>query len=288
MKEKIENRLLSVEVSHAGAELSSIFHKLQQKEYLWQGDNAWWPRKAPVLFPVVGKLNNNSFQVNGESFSLPQHGFARDETFALLERSTDRLLFILRSTEKILRNYPFEFELLIGYELNEARLNVTYEVKNTGKDPMYFSIGAHPGFNCPLNATERFSDYYLEFEKEETLERHLLTEGTFNGKTERVMNGSKILTLEEELFKKDAIVFKNMNSERIFLRSKKSDYSLEFAFKDFPFFGIWTKPGAPFICLEPWCGIADNMNFKGELKDKEGIVSLAAGDHFKRSWSVGV
>lgn len=288
MKEKIENEYISVGISHAGAELNSVFHKLQQKEYLWQGSDAWWPRKAPVLFPVVGKLNNNSFSLNGKSFSLPQHGFARDETFSVLEQKSDMILFILRSDEQSLTRYPFPFELLIRYELNARTLNVTYEVRNTGTETMYFSIGAHPGFNCPLNADERFSDYYLEFEKEETLERHLLTEGTFNGATERVMSNAKILPLDEELFRKDAIVFKNMKSERICLKSKRSDYSLEFAFKDFPYFGIWTKPGAPFICLEPWCGIADNMNFKGGLKDKEGIVSLAPATDFIRSWSVKI
>jgi galactose mutarotase-like enzyme len=288
MIEKIENECLSIEVSSSGAELKSLFHKASEKEYLWQGNAAWWPRSAPVLFPVVGKLNNNTYRSNGLTYHLPQHGFARDLDFLLVEKHRNKLVFSLRSDENTLNNYPFEFELQISYELLASRVIISYEVKNTGEQDMYFSIGAHPGFNCPLNDTELFSDHFLEFEKEETLDRYLLDEGAFNGKTERVMSNTKILELNEELFRKDAIVFKNMRSEFVILKSKHPGASLKFEFKGFPYFGIWTKPGAPFICLEPWCGIADNKDFNGELKDKEGIVCLEPKNNFLRHYSVEI
>lgn len=288
MKEKIENNLLSIEVDHSGAELWSVFDKTAQKEYLWSGNGAWWSRRAPVLFPIVGKLNGNTYTFKGQKYDLPQHGFARDLEFLLIEKNKNRLVFALHSNKSTLSIFPFEFELQISYELVANKLIVTYEVKNTGTQDMYFSIGAHPGFNCPLNPDETFSDYFLEFEKQETFDRHLLDEGLFNGKTERLMTAEKILELKEELFQKDAIVFKDIRSSFVTLRSHNSSTSLKIECKDFPYFGIWTKPGAPFICLEPWCGMADNKGFKGELQEKEGIVCLGAKKNFMRSFSMEI
>jgi galactose mutarotase-like enzyme len=288
MREKLENDLLSITADNSGAELRSLFYKPEQKEFLWQGNAAWWPRSAPILFPIVGKLNNNTYRFKGITYQLPQHGFARDHEFLLTEKHTNKIVFTLHSNEATLKAYPFEFVLLISYELFGNRLITSYEVKNTGKQDMYFSIGAHPGFNCPFNNNEHFSDYFLEFEKEETLDRYLLNEGTFKGNTERVMTSTKILPLHEELFLKDAIVFKNMQSTFVNLKSKLSGSSLKFEFKDFPYFGIWTKPGATFICLEPWCGIADNKDFNGDLKEKEGIIRLPQGNNFIRSYSIEI
>jgi galactose mutarotase-like enzyme len=288
MTEKIGNDLLNIEVSVSGAELASIYHIPTQKEYLWQGDDKWWLRRAPVLFPVVGKLKDNSFQVNLERYNLGQHGFARDKDFSLIERKNNKLVFSLCSDESTLKIYPFHFELLITYEIRSNILKITYEVKNTDQKEIFFSIGAHPGFNCPLSKDELFSDYYLEFEKTESLDRHLLEGGLFTGLTEPVMIDSNKIDLSYDLFTKDAIVFKNMRSAYIYLKSKKNKHSLKFNFSDFPYFGIWTKPGAPFICLEPWCGIADNQNFRGELKGKEGIIGLYPGNSFLRSYSIEV
>ncbi|MCE3279072.1 MAG: Aldose 1-epimerase [Bacteroidetes bacterium] len=288
MTEKIGNDLLNIEVSVSGAELSSIYHIPSKKQYLWQGGEKWWPRRAPVLFPVVGKLKDNTFQVNGEKYNLGQHGFARDKDFSLIERNNNKLVFSLSSDESTLKVYPFHFELLIIYEIRSNCLQITYQVKNKDQKEIFFSIGAHPGFNCPVNKDELFSDYYLEFEETESLDRHLLEGGLFTGLTEPVMIDSNRIDLSYELFAKDAIVFKNMKSTSIYLKSKKNKHSLKFNFSDFPYFGIWTKPGAPFICLEPWCGIADNQYFEGELKDKEGIIGLDTGSSFLRSYLVEV
>ncbi|MDQ3046368.1 MAG: aldose 1-epimerase family protein [Bacteroidota bacterium] len=288
MTEILTNDHLQIKINAAGAELQSFWHKQKKKEYLWQGNPESWPRRAPVLFPIVGKLNNNSYTYKETSFSLPQHGFARDKNFRVEHQSGSMITFLLSSDDETLTNYPFPFELRIVYELKEKSLFVQYIIRNTGKEEMLFSIGAHPGFICPLNEAESFSDYFLEFEKEETLERHLLTEGVFNGKTELVMKSENILPLTEGLFSKDAIVFKNMKSTYMILKSKRSDYLLKFSFPGFPYFGIWKKPGANFICLEPWLGIADNHDHSGELKNKEGILSLAPDLEFKASYSISV
>jgi galactose mutarotase-like enzyme len=284
--ETIENNSLLITISTLGAELKSIYAKERQQEYLWQGSPDWWPRRAPVLFPIVGKLNNNVYRVNGKVFSLPQHGFARDNEFVVGERGADTIEFVLKSGNELLQNYPFPFELRIRYSLEGPQLHVRYDVENKGSQRMYFSIGAHPGF--PLQSGETLSDYYIEFEKAETLDRHLLDEGLFNGKTERVISNEKILSLNNDLFAKDAIVFKGMQSTWLFLRSRKSDYRLKFSCEGFPYFGIWSKPGAPFLCLEPWCGLADSKGFEGEFKDKEGIQALEAGMIFSRSFSIEI
>lgn len=288
MIEAIENEFLKIEIETAGAELRSIYHKIKKREFLWQGDPEFWPRRAPVLFPIVGKLKGNEYKVDGKIFKLTQHGFARDKEFATFKTNDSKVTFALISDKDSIKVYPFDFELKITYELIQNTLKVYYEVINPGEDQIYFSIGAHPGFICPVNSNEKFEDYYIEFEKEETLSRHLLDEGLFNGKTEAILNDSRILDLNYDLFLKDAIVLKNMRSTYLILKSKSSDHSLKFEFSKFPYFGIWTKPNAPFICLEPWCGIADNINVEGELKEKEGIIILRKGEIFDRNYSITI
>jgi galactose mutarotase-like enzyme len=286
MIETIENEFLKIEVDLAGAELKSIYHKERSQEYVWQGSPDWWPRRAPVLFPIVGKLNQNGYRFGEKSFSLPQHGFARDTRFNVQSNNGEAMTFCLSANAGLLEKYPFQFDLKINYRLKENILLETYEVVNPGSEPIYFSIGAHPGF--ALQPGEILSDYYIEFEKAETLDRHLLEEGLFNGSTERVLTNEKILNIEADAFKRDAIVFKGMKSRYVFLKSRKSPYSIKFDFPDFPYFGIWSKPGASFICLEPWCGLADRKGFEGELKDKEGIQMLGGGQTFSRGFSIEV
>lgn len=288
MTESIENDFLRIEISTLGAELKSIFHKHKNQEYLWQGDANWWPRSAPVLFPVVGKLNNNEYYVDGKTYSLPQHGFARDMEFTVVEKVADIIVFELKSTEETLAKFPYSFSLKITYSLAENKLFTNYKVENVSSEEMCFSIGAHPGFICPMYENETLEDYYLELQYEETLARHLLENGLFTGESEIIITDTKVLNLHAGLFEKDAIVFKNMRSTYMFLKSKKSDYYLKFSFDGFPYFGIWQKPGAPFICLEPWCGIADNKGFSGAFSEKEGIVKLDGNEVFEREFYVEV
>lgn len=155
---------------------------------------------------------------------------------------------------------------------------------------MYFSVGGHPGFNVPFYSHEQYSDYYLEFEESEALRRHLLTDkGLLNGDTELLMERGSVLPLNHSLFAKDAIVLKNLNSERVTLASKNSALKIALTYKGFPYLGIWSKPGnAPFVCIEPWCGIASSATDGGELKEKEGINELAPKQVFERTFSIAV
>jgi galactose mutarotase-like enzyme len=282
----IENDHLKIEVASAGAELKSIVKKKNRAQYIWNGSAEWWPRSAPVLFPIVGKLNNNAYQYQGKTYSLPQHGFARDQEFVVRSATNESIALRLTAQEDLMLQYPFPFTLTITYSLNESDLHISYEVANTGKSLQYFSIGAHPGF--ALAPGETLNDYYLEFEHAETASRYLLENGLFTGVTEPVLNNTNRLDIDEKLFLKDAIVFKNMKSTAVSLKSRKSAHALTYSFEGFPYFGIWSKPGAPFLCLEPWCGLADPVGFQGDLSIKEGITRLEPGAVWVRNTTIKV
>lgn len=286
---KLENDCLQVTVQTFGAELSSIINKENNQEYLWQADPKFWNRHAPVLFPIVGRLKDNAYTYNGKNYTLPQHGFARDMVFSLKDQSEDELKFSLKHQNETLENYPFKFEFEISYKLIGSAVKVSYRISNIDNKEIYFSVGAHPAFICPLNLEEKFDDYYLEFDEVESAERHLLSNGLFNNKTESVLESSNQLPLTYGLFEKDAIVFKNLKSTTVSLKSKKSNNGVKFSFNGFPYLGIWTKNfGAPFLCIEPWCGLADNEKASGYLSEKEGIIKLLPDLNFKRSFDIQI
>jgi galactose mutarotase-like enzyme len=289
MVHHLQNDQYRVAVQEQGAELSSFRSLQQDLEYIWTADPAIWPRHAPVLFPVVGKLPQGQYRYRGQTYALPQHGFARDEPFELVHQTDQALTLALTSSPKTLALYPFPFRLEISYLLQGNSLETGYRVVNTGPEELFFSIGAHPGFNCPLLPGEKFEDYYLAFEKPETASRYLLDQGLQNQQTQPVLAAAQQLPLRYELFEQDAIVLKGLQSQQISLRSRQHAHGLDFEFKGYPYFGIWTKEaGAPFICLEPWHGIASRVGDSGELTEKEGIIRLAAGADFSCSYTIRV
>ena len=283
----LENDFIKIDVSSQGAELQSIYNKKYNIEYLWQGDSSIWPRRAPVLFPIVGKVKNNQYTYNQDSYALPQHGFARDSIFLLVASSESSCIYRLHHSEETLKVFPFEFELDISYSIEGTTLKVSYRISNpSSKNDIYFSIGAHPGFRCPLVEGDKFEDYYLEFEKSENLSRILLDSGLRGDETEAVTLINNKLPLTVDLFgPKDAIVVTGLNSERISLKSNKSKHGLHFNYKDYPWFGIWSKPG-PFICLEPWMGVADDIHSIGDFIKKESIQKLKPQSEIQYSYSI--
>ena len=283
----ISNGEIEISAKTSGAELTSVKKISNGLEYLWQGDKEVWGRNAPVLFPIVGKVKNNTYQVDGREYSLPQHGFARDKDFELIEKTETLLSYSLKYSEETLDVYPFKFELLIQYELDKYALTTRYIIKNLDNKEIYFSIGAHPGFICPILPDENYSDYYLEFEKEEIQSMALLDNGLRNGKFKPVLNNEKIIPLSYELFKDDALIFKNLNSRIISLKSKRSGHGFHFSIQGFPYVGIWSKPG-PFVCIEPWLGVADSIDSTGDFKNKEGIIKLPQDKSFDCEFSVVV
>ncbi len=288
MISSIRNGALEISVDTRGAELTGLISLSDRMERLWQADPKIWPRHAPILFPIVGKLENDQCKIGTDVYTLSQHGFARDCEFKLLDRQPDRLLYQLSSDEQTLKKYPYRFELNVRYELRNNDLNIEYLVRNIDRQTIWFSIGAHPGFNCPFRPGEMLSDYSLEFDKPENAARHFLEDGVFSGKTERILNNTRLLPLTQDLFDHDAVIFKNLRSKKVALKSKNGAAGISVAFDGFPYLGIWSKPGAHFVCIEPWCGVADTKGRGGDFRKKEGIISLDPDKMFTCNYTISV
>ncbi|MBF9239146.1 AAA family ATPase [Hymenobacter sp. BT683] len=273
-----------------GAELTSLVTLADGLEYLWPADPAVWARHAPVLFPLVGRLPGDAYYHEGRDYSLPQHGFARDQMFTVAQQSASQLVFQLRHDEKTRAVFPFAFELTITYTLRDALLTVRWDVRNPAPEqPLLFSIGAHPALRCPLLPDEQFEDYFFEFDHPVTLDRHLLQGGLLTGQTAPVLRNERELPLSYELFADDALVFKHYDFTRLTLRSHKSAHFVRFQFDGFPYLGLWTKgPGAGFVCIEPWHGIASPTGEPGELSEKEGILTLEPGQVFSAAYTIEI
>lgn len=281
----LQDDILSIKVNPKGAELVSLFHKNDKIEYLWNADPAFWGKHSPVLFPIVGALKDNCYYYNNKSYMLGRHGFARDRIFSLNGASSSELCLTLLSDERSLLQFPFKFRLDIIYQLQDNRLLVTYRVTNTGSAEMYFSIGGHPAFSVPFIKGTDYTDYYLEFEKTETADRWPISaEGLIETRSKPLLSNMQQLPLQRALFYQDALVFKDIRSERVSLRHKDSSKGISFIFKGFPYLGIWAAKDADFVCIEPWCGIADSVNTNQQLKSKEGINNLPVDGVFERKW----
>jgi galactose mutarotase-like enzyme len=285
----LENEVLRVEVASKGAELQSIVNTVLGIEYLWNGNPAFWAKRSPVLFPIVGALKNNSYTYQGKSYQLPRHGFARDMEFEVDKQSQKEITLLLRSNTETKKNYPFDFEFRIRYLLQGDELSTEYMVTNTGSGILFFSVGGHPAFRLPLTADTQFSDYYLRFEETENLSRWPISkDGLIENQPIPVLEDTNRLKLQKSLFYQDALVFKYPASSEISLVSGKTNHGIQFQMGEFPFLGIWSARDADFICLEPWCGIADSVNSNQQLEQKEGMEKMAPGKMFSRQWRVKV
>jgi galactose mutarotase-like enzyme len=281
----LENDSLKASVHPMGGELQSLYRKDLELEYLWNGNPEFWPRHSPLLFPIVGGLIEDSYLYNEKKYTLAKHGFARDTQFEIENSSKESASFVLRSNDDTLKSYPFSFVLKISYKLEANRITVTYEVENPSVQTMYFSIGTHPAFNVPLIEGTSYNDYFLEFEQPEDSLRHTLDGNILNSTVPYLQNQSR-LHLEESLFYEDAIIFKDLRSSSISIKTDKSVHGLKFNFSGFPYMGIWAAKDAPFVCIEPWYGIPDSENHNQKIEEKEGIIALTAGQRWSKSWNL--
>jgi len=285
----LENNFLQVTVDDKGAELKSLVSKSTGIDYMWSGDPAYWGKTSPILFPIVGALKDNTFIYKGKSYTLPRHGFARDMYFEVKQEEPETAVFCLESSDTSRENYPFDFELEVRYKLAEDQLAVTYQVVNKGKKDMLFSLGAHPAFRVPMVENTSYEDHYLHFNQPESALRWPIVEGGLISETTvKFFEEDTRLKLTRELFYEDALVFKNLRSNTISIQSDRHAHGLDFQFEGFPFFGIWAAPNADFVCLEPWCGIADSVSHNQKLEKKEGIQKLPAQKTWGRSWRVHI
>ena len=277
----ISNSQLSATINTLGAELISLVKN--NKNYIWQVDETYWNKTSPVLFPIVGRLKNDSFTYNGNSYQLPRHGFARNMEFSFDKKSEHQVIFELNETEETKANYPFDFKLLMAYTLMDNELVIEYFVRNQSDEVLPFSIGAHPAFAIEGN----FENHSLQFNNSDIFETNHLENESFNDKRTLVKTENNTLQLNYSLFDKDALVFKHLKSNEVILKYQDKNI-LKVNFDNFPYLGIWTKQNAPFLCFEPWCGLADNGNHNGNLEDKEGINHLPPGEDFLRAIRIEV
>ncbi|GAB3895067.1 aldose 1-epimerase family protein [Larkinella knui] len=285
----LENDFLQVRIRPKGAELTSIYNKHTGIEHLWQADPAVWAWHAPNLFPVVGGCLNNEIIVDGKPYPMERHGFTRQSEFTVVEATPTKVCFSLQANEKTRAVYPYEFEFQIEYQIDHQVLTIIYRVINRENKRMYFSVGAHPAFAVPFLPNENYEDYYLEFQNEEPLERHMLSaKGYFTGETEPVLTVDRQLPLTGDLFKDDALVFKNMDSHSVTIRSRHHDQAVTVSFPAFPYLGIWAKPGGKFVCIEPWLGCADSEGTPVPFEEKEAIQHVEPNGSFETGFTIGV
>jgi galactose mutarotase-like enzyme len=285
----IENDFLKASIDTKGAQLSSLIDKSENRELMWQADPAVWPWHAPNLFPIVGAVVNDELLVDGKAYTMKRHGIARNSEFIVLSNSDQQAVFSLPNSENTHKVYPYNFDFEVMYALIDNALRITYKVINLDKRTIYFSVGGHPGFNAPFHADEQYEDYYLEFEIEEKLETHTLAaDGLQSGKTEPVAMDGKKLWLKKDLFNNDALIFKNLRSREVTLKSKNHDKSLTVEFPHFNYLGIWAKPGAPFVCIEPWLGVTDSEGKSNDISQKENIQKLEMGHVFEAAFFISI
>ena len=285
----ISNEHLTIVIQSTGAESSSI-KDTNSKEYMWQGDPMIWGSYAPVLFPIIGALKNGTYNYNGTQYSVPKHGFIRNnENLIVREHSKSKLQLQYTYSSQTLKDYPFKFEFIISFTIKDKSLEVHHKVINHGDQEMLFSLGGHPAFKCPLSSEENYHDYFLKFEHHENSKRHLIDEnGLQNGNSIPFFNGENTMELEHSLFKDDALIFKDLKSRKVSLEHKTNGRVLSVSFKDFNYLGIWAKTNGDFVCIEPWLGITDHANSSGDFKQKEGILTLDGREIFNASFTIEI
>ncbi len=267
---KIENSHLKVEITSQGAELQSLYHKMSEREYLWQGDAKFWKRRAPLLFPFVGCLSNGSYIYEGQTYSMTPHGFARDSLFTESLINENEVEYELESSALTRSNYPFDFSLKVNYRLEDNCLIHQMRVANPGDKDLPFSIGYHPAFNFPIGGEihfETFMDqcFYLE-------------DGLLQNKPSISPIDQKVLTTNDFTFQRDALIFKHHENQKITLKGEGHDLIVHL--NGAPSLGLWAKPGAPYICIEPWYGYADPVGFDGDIFEKPGMEVIVPGQEF--------
>lgn len=273
----LENDYLAISVDTHGAELSSILNKKENKEMLWQGDPAFWGRKSPVLFPVVGKYKNGKTTYEGKEYSLGQHGFARDMEFIIAEKTSNKLTFILESNHKTLEVYPFNFSLTCTFELVDNKIIVGWNVENIDDKKIYFSIGAHPAFYCEKGETVLAMNG-------ENLKYNLINgDGLYTAQKHEIESS---FVLHDNIFDNDALIVEDGGVSEVSLIDNNKKYlTVKF---DAPLFGIWspTKKNAPFVCIEPWFGRCDGEDFNGDITEREWSNTLGIGEKWYKEYEI--
>ncbi|HEY8390665.1 MAG TPA: aldose 1-epimerase family protein [Clostridia bacterium] len=285
----IFNEMLDVSISDIGAELMSIKTK-DKTEYLWQGNPKFWDGRAYNLFPIIGRLNQGVYIYNGQEFKMQLHGFLRTSKLEVINHQKSSITFELKYNNATLYQYPFKFLIRISYELVKNKINVKYNVVNLDDKPMYFNIGAHPGFNVPLKPRLNFDDYFVEFKDICKIKKHELNEDYcfMSGKVidYELLNG-RIIPLNHKMFEYDTYIFSD-TSKTATLKSISDEKSVIINFPDFKYFAMWSNKTAPFVCLELWQGLPSSAYKIDDLQKKSDIITLEENKEYNNSWSIEI
>ncbi len=285
---ELKNDGVEIKVHSKGAELKSLKNPVTGTEYLWQGDPAFWNRSSPILFPFVGKTDRNEFRTKGKTYSMTQHGFARDMEFELLSRTEDEIWFVLKDSEETRQKYPYGFTLKLGYRLFDNGVEVCWQVENEEEEELPFSIGGHPAFYCPIEEGTAQTDYLLRFDcKDRVVCTRISDEGLALNEEDVYPLRDGFLPITEHLFDHDALVIENRQAKEVAFCRKDGTAYLTVKMEA-PLFGVWSPPtkNAPFICIEPWYGRCDRAGYEGDLKDREWGNLLAPGGVWKASYRI--
>lgn len=279
MNHVLENQLLRAVIREQGAELISVKDQETGREYLWQADPAFWGRTSPVLFPVVGQYRDKKSLYDGQTYTMGQHGFARDMTFSLDSRTDTQIWFRLDAGPESHKLYPFDFTLYCGYCLEERSIQVLWKVVNTDSRTMYFSIGAHPAFNCAMEG------WKLRFDTDAPLRVGILEGGVLSDREKILVPDNGEYPITADLFDEDALIIEHDQIHNVSLIDPEGSKVVEVDFQA-PLAGIWSPVGkaAPFVCIEPWYGRSDRADFSGRLEEREYGNRLEPDQVFERSY----
>lgn len=287
MNYRIEKDGLAVCIDDAGAQLTSVCW--QDREYLWQGDPAYWSDQSLLLFPYVGRFTEGKYTLDQKEYPMDIHGFAKDSAFSVCASEEGRIVFGLRDNEETLSVYPFHFDLSVTYEINGNTLHVSYDVQNRSEGTMYFGIGGHPGFKVPLEEDLSFEDHYLEFSHPHLPSRVGHTPACFLSgiDTDFPLEHGTVLPLHHEMFDDDAIVLKNV-ADTVTLKADGSTHSVTMHYPGLPYLGLWHAPrtDAPYICIEPWSSLPSRQDVIEDLACKSDLIRLAADSTYHTGWSM--
>jgi len=290
MKYQIQNENLTVEIEDLGAQLASIKGS-DGTEYLWQGDSKYWSDRALNIFPHVARLTEGKYTLDGKTYEMTIHGFARHTVFKVEQKSDSHIIFSMENTEETYKQYPYAFQFEISYELVGNKLLNTYIVKNKDDKQMYFGVGGHPGFNVPFEANTVFEDYYLEFDSVEDAKRITFSDDCFvTGVDDKYeMCDGKRLPLAHDMFDNDAIVLTDM-SKGVTLKAAGGKKAIHVTYPDMPYIGFWHKPktDAPYVCIEPWSSLPSRKGIVEDFKTQPDLVTLEVGGEYENQFVIEI
>jgi galactose mutarotase-like enzyme len=282
MLHTIENSNLICIIESKGAEIRSLVNKITGEEYIWQIDGKVWGSSSPVLFPAIGKIKESKIVFEGKEYAMSKHGIVRNNDQLNFKSIDDSACsFTLNSSSDTLKKYPCEFSFIVSFKILENRLVMNYSVENLDSIPMHFGCGGHTAYACPISEETKLSDYSIEFPTQQPLMANTLGDtGLLSHQLRKIESQAGLLALSDTLFNQDALIFSNINWDWVRLRKKNQTKGIKVRFKGYPNLALWSKPGADYVCIEPWLGLPDHEDESLDLSKKLTLKTIAPNEVF--------